>query len=108
MCPLSPTFASLVQPTAKPPASPIILSVHRDQDARTATIRWKPVKGAVGYNVRWGTSAAHLDSTYQRFADQATTFDLRALSVGVDYVVAVEAFDEHGVSALSGTLAVAP
>jgi len=42
-----------------------------------------------------------LYQTYQRFADQPTTLDLRALDVGQPYWVAVEAFDESGVSALT-------
>jgi xylan 1,4-beta-xylosidase len=32
------------------------------------------------------------------FADRGTSLDVRALSAGVDYHVAVEAFDEDGVS----------
>jgi hypothetical protein len=53
--------------------------------------------------VRWGLAADRLHSTYQRFADQPTTFTLHSLNKGVHYVVAVEAFDEHGVSVLSAT-----
>jgi hypothetical protein len=55
----------------------------------------------VGYNVRWGLSADRLHETYQRFADQPTHLQLRSLNKGVRYVVAIEAFDEHGVSKLS-------
>ena len=39
-----------------------------------------------------------LTLTYQRWADQGSALDIRALNVGVDYWVAVEAFDENGVS----------
>ena len=69
------------------------------------TVRWRPVRGAVGYNVRWGVKPDRLNLAYQVFADSlpksGATLDIRALSAGVDYHVAVEAFDENGVSSLS-------
>ena len=55
----------------------------------------------VGYNVRWGISPTKLYQTYQRFSDQGTTLELRALTVGQPYWVAIESFDENGVSRLS-------
>ena len=86
------------------PATPAALTAQRDTDERDAVIRWKPVPGVVGYNVRWGISPTKLYETYQRFADQGTTLDLRALTVGQAYWVAIESFDEHGVSALSAAV----
>jgi len=83
------------------PAAPTGLTAKRDRDERNAVIAWQPVAGAVGYNVRWGIDPTKLYQTYQRFADQPTTLDLRALDVGQPYWVAVEAFDESGVSALT-------
>ena len=83
------------------PATPKGLTARRDRDARNAVITWQPVPGVVGYNVRWGIAPAKLYQTYQRFADQGTTLELRALTVGQDYWVAIESFDENGVSALS-------
>jgi len=56
------------------------------------------VKGAVGYNVLWGVRPDRLTLAYQRWADQGPALELRALNTGVDYWVAVEAFDESGVS----------
>jgi hypothetical protein len=90
------------------PAAPELLSAARGKDARDATITWKPVPGAVGYNVRWGLAADRLHETYQVFADHPTTLELRSLNKGVRYVVAVEAFDERGVSPLSRTLTLSP
>lgn len=84
-----------------PPVAPTLLSARRLSDTRDAEIVWTPVPGAVGYNVRWGLAADRLHSTYQRFADEPTRLVLHSLNKGVNYVVAVEAFDEHGVSALS-------
>jgi len=83
------------------PATPAGLTARRDRDERNATITWRAVPGVVGYNVRWGISPTKLYQTYQRFADQGTTLELRALTVGQAYWVAIESFDENGVSTLS-------
>jgi len=45
-----------------------------------------------------------LYQTHQRFADQGTMLELRALTVGQAYWVAIESFDENGVSTLSPVL----
>jgi len=82
----------------KAPAMPAGVTAKRDADARNARIAWKPVKGAVGYNLLWGIRPDRLTLTYQRWADQGTTLDLRALNADQPYWVAVEAFDENGVS----------
>jgi hypothetical protein len=80
------------------PAAPAGLTARRDTDQRNAHIAWKPVEGAVGYNILWGIRPDRLTLNYQRWADQGTTLELRALNVGQGYWVAVEAFDENGVS----------
>ena len=87
-----------------PPATPAGLSARRDRDERNAVITWQPVPGVVGYNVRWGIAPEKLYQTYQRFADQGATLELRALNVGQKYWVALESFDENGVSALSAPI----
>ena len=84
-----------------PPATPMEVVARRDADTRDARISWRPVTGAVGYNVRWGIAPAKLYQTYQRFADEGTTLELRALTVGQRYWAAVESFDESGVSGVS-------
>jgi hypothetical protein len=89
---------------ARRPATPTGLTARRDADARNAVITWRPVPGVVGYNVRWGIAPAKLYQTYQRFADQGTTLELRALTVGQGYWVAIESFDENGVSQLSAAV----
>ena len=83
------------------PPTPGRLTARRDRDERNATITWDPVPNAVGYNVRWGISPSKLYETYQRFADQGSSLELRALTVGQAYWVAIESFDENGVSPLS-------
>ena len=85
----------------KRPAAPSGLTARRQADERNAVITWKPVRGVVGYNVRWGIAPTKLYQTYQWFADQGTTLELRALTVGQAYWAAIESFDENGVSTLS-------
>ena len=42
-----------------------------------------------------------LYQTYQIFGDEPDKKEIRALSIGVGYFFAIEAFNENGVSALS-------
>ena len=86
------------------PKTPAGLSVRRDADERNAFVRWKPVPGAVGYNIRWGIRKDRLYQTYQVFADADVMLEIRALTVGQEYYFAIEAFNESGVSALSEVL----
>jgi xylan 1,4-beta-xylosidase len=83
------------------PRTPSVLTVVRDSDPRNAHISWDAVPGAVGYNVRWGIGADKLRQTYQRFADEGHSLELRALTTGQHYFFAIESFDENGVSRLS-------
>lgn len=87
----------------KAPATPTDVKAVRDKDPRNAFVSWKKVEGATGYNVRWGIQKDKLYQAYQVFADQPTTLEVRALTVGVDYFFAVEAFSENGVSKVSET-----
>ena len=84
-----------------PPAVPSGLAARRDADPRNAFITWNAVPGVVGYNVLWGIRPDKLYQTYQVFADKGETLEIRALTAGQEYYVAIEAFDEHGVSAAS-------
>ena len=86
------------------PAMPQGLSARRESDERNATITWLPVPNVVGYNLRWGIAPAKLYQTYQRFANEGTSLELRALTVGQRYWVAIESFDENGVSTLSAPM----
>ncbi|HET7457083.1 MAG TPA: family 43 glycosylhydrolase [Gemmatimonadaceae bacterium] len=114
------------------PASPSGVAARRDTaDARNATVSWRPVPGATGYNVRWGIGPTKLYQTYQVFADAGAppaatvvaanggdapappspssvplTLEIRALTAGQRYWFAVEAFGESGVSELSRTVEV--
>jgi xylan 1,4-beta-xylosidase len=88
------------------PTTPTNLSVRRDTDQRNAFLTWSPVRDAVGYNVLWGIRPDKLYQTYQVFADRGTTLELRALTLGQEYYVAIEAFDENGVSRASAPVRV--
>lgn len=83
-----------------PPRAPAAPVATRGADRRNATIAWRAQHGATGYNVRWGLRADRLTLAWQVFADdpRGTTLTLRALNAGQRYVMAVEAFDENGVS----------
>jgi hypothetical protein len=88
------------------PTQPKGLTASRHTDQRDATIRWAKVPGAVGYNIRYGIRPDRLTLTHQLWADElgagpTLTKDLRSLNIGVPYYVAVEAFNESGVSKLS-------
>jgi hypothetical protein len=88
--------------TPEPPAG---VESSRSADQRMMTVSWRPVRSALGYNVRWGVMPDRLNLTYQLFADSlgegGPRLEVRALNAGVDYFFAVEAFNENGVSALS-------
>jgi len=88
------------------PAAPMNVSAARHRDERDATIRWSRVPGAVGYNIRFGIRPDRLTITHQLWADElgsgtTLTKELRSLNVGVAYWVAIEGFNESGVSKLS-------
>jgi len=85
----------------KQPVAPATIDVRRDTDTRNAFVSWQPVQGAVGYNVRWGIRPDKLNQTYQVWADQPATLEVRALNKGQEYFFAVEAFNDTGVSPLS-------
>jgi hypothetical protein len=85
----------------KAPKSPAGLKALRQQDARNANITWKQVPGAIGYNILWGIGKDKLYQTYQVWAEEGNTLELRALTLGQDYYFAIEAFNENGVSAVS-------
>jgi xylan 1,4-beta-xylosidase len=90
------------------PTTPTKFVAKRQKDQRNADLSWEKTPGAIGYNVRWGIAPDKLYQTYQFWADQAPVtrpFELRALTVGVPYYFAIEAFNEHGVSKLSAVVA---
>jgi len=93
------------------PATPGGVVGLRHSDQRDATIRWARIPGAVGYNIRFGIRPDRLTLTHQVWADElgngaTLTKELRSLNAGVPYWVAIEAFNESGVSKLSRVRAI--
>lgn len=89
----------------KAPRTPAKFSAVRDSDPRNAFfVKWQKVPGATGYNILWGIAKDKLYQTYQVFADQPESLEVRALTKGVSYYFAIEAFSENGVSLASETI----
>ena len=87
----------------KAPSAPALNKAIREKDDRDASISWSQTRGANGYNVLWGIRPDRLTLCYQKFADQLTdpahpALALRALNHDIIYYVAVEAFNDSGVS----------
>lgn len=90
----------------KTPATPTGLVAKRQKDQRNADLAWATATSrnsgpAVGYNLRWGIAKDKLYQTYQVWHDAPSKLELRALNLGVPYFVAIEAFNEAGISGLS-------
>ncbi len=85
----------------KAPKTPAKFSAVRDTDPRNAFVKWQKVPGATGYNILWGIAKDKLYQTYQVFADQPESLEVRALTKGVSYYFAIEVFNENGVSSVS-------
>jgi xylan 1,4-beta-xylosidase len=88
------------------PRQPQGLTASRHADQRDATIRWARVAGAIGYNIRFGIRPDRLTLTHQLWSSElgngpVLAKELRSLNAGIPYYVAVEAFNESGVSTLS-------
>ncbi len=88
----------------KAPKTPAKLTVRRDTDERNAMVSWEKVPGAVGYNILWGIGPDKLYQTHQIWDDEPSMLELRALSKGVNYHFAIEAFNENGVSKVSSVI----
>lgn len=86
------------------PVTPQKLVAKRQKDERNVDISWEKVTNVVGYNIRWGIEKDKLYQTYQVYGDQPTSLQIRALNLGQKYYYAIEAFNENGVSALSGVV----
>lgn len=81
----------------KRPAKIKGLSANRNQEDRCQTvINWEPVEGAVGYNVRYGTTPDRLWQNYQVLGN--TSVSINSLNSEQDYYLTVDAFNENGIT----------
>jgi|UPI00031FE2A3 xylan 1,4-beta-xylosidase len=62
----------------------------------TAKLSWQAIEGASGYNVRWGIAPDKLYSSWMVYAQ--SELEIGALTDGTEYWVAVDAFNENGVT----------
>lgn len=93
------------------PSTPAAFTVRRDSDERNAFIKWEKsslqagqADAVVGYNILWGVGKDKLYQTYQVWGDAPPELELRALTKGQSYYLAIEAFNESGVSKISETV----
>ena len=80
----------------KKPAGVKGFKVIRQADRRDAAFSWKPVKGAQGYNIRWGIAP---DKMYQSWlVYDVNKHFMRCLDRDTPYYFSIEAFNENGIS----------
>ena len=80
--------------SGEPPAE-VIPTAHRTGPLN-ARIDWAPVPGAQGYNVRYGLAADKLYASWLVYDHDA--LDLSALNADQAYWVAVDSFNENGIT----------
>lgn len=71
--------------------------VNRETDRRDASFSWSPVKGAQGYNIRWGIAPDKLYLSWLIYDDNELL--MRNLDKNTTYYFTIEAFNENGISA---------
>jgi hypothetical protein len=80
----------------KKPAKVKGFQVNRQEDRRDASFTWEPVKGAQGYNIRWGIAP---DKLYHAWLVYDTNEHfMRNLDRDTQYYFSIEAFNENGIS----------
>ncbi len=70
--------------------------VSREEDRRDASFIWNPVKGAQGYNIRWGIAPNKLYHSWLIY--DVNEHFMRNLDRDTGYYFSIEAFNENGVS----------
>lgn len=80
----------------KKPGKVIGFNVKREEDPRDAQLSWNPVKGAQGYNIRWGIAPDKLYTSWLVYEE--TSLLMRCLTAGQTYYFTIEAFNENGIS----------
>ncbi len=68
---------------------------------RAHALRQRTYANPIDIDYRYNFEQLNQGISYRSGADQGTTIELRALTVGQGYWVAIESFDENGVSTLS-------
>lgn len=80
----------------KKPAKVKNFNIKREDDRRDISFSWTPVKGAQGYNIRWGIAP---DKLYQSWlVYDVNEHFMRCLDRDTPYYFSIEAFNENGIS----------
>ncbi len=70
--------------------------LRNESDRRDVTLRWKEVNGAIGYNIRYGTSPDKLYHNYIVYDD--TEITIRSLHTESVYYFTIDSFNEGGIT----------
>jgi len=77
--------------------APAAVTAHaRRTGSLNAQLTWTAVPGVHGYNLRYGLAADRLYASWQ--LDARTSHDLGSLNAGHEYWVAVDSFNENGIT----------
>ena len=86
----------------KKPAGVKDFEVIRQDDRRDAAFSWKPVKGAQGYNIRWGIAPDKMYQSWQVY--DVNEHFMRCLDRDTQYYFSIEAFNENGISEITSPI----
>jgi len=78
------------------PKTPANFKATRETDRRNALLTWNSVRGAQGYNIKWGIAPNKLYNSWLVY--NVNQLDLKSLSTDQTYYFTVEAFNENGIS----------
>ena len=78
------------------PAQVEKLFFTRSKDSLNLHLRWTESEGAEGYNVRYGIAPDKLYNSWQVIGK--TELDLSMINAGIQYWVAVDSYNENGVT----------
>ncbi|KAA6325912.1 Non-reducing end alpha-L-arabinofuranosidase BoGH43A [termite gut metagenome] len=71
-------------------------TAERDADPRTVKLTWKPVDGATGYNIRYGSRKDKLYLNYMVY--DKTELSIHSLNTEQAYFFTIDAFNEGGIT----------
>jgi hypothetical protein len=81
----------------KAPSEVKSLSLKRSETDRCVVdVNWPKIPGAVGYNIRYGTSKDKLSQNYQVLGTELVT--IRSLNAQQKYYFTIDAFNENGIT----------
>jgi len=87
---------------SKPDTVRNFLVLRTEKDKRSAWIKWSPVANAYTYNIYMGTAPDKLYNCIMVYG--ANEYWLKSMDKEVPYFFSIEAINENGTSALSGTI----